>query len=153
MFGDNILVAPIFNDKSISSYYLPAGKWTNIINNKLYDCSQSGKWIEEKYDYMSMPILAKNNSIIAIGNNNKKCDYEYLDNINYHIFEPSNNIETKIYSITNTMSAIVKVKVENNSVKIETNNAPYNWKATLHINGNIHTLDAAKNQKELVFNI
>ena len=154
MFGDNILVAPIFNDKSVASYYLPAGKWTNIINNKLYDCSESGKWIiEEKHDYMNMPVLAKNNSIIAMGNNNKKCDYEYLDNINYHIFEPSDYIEIKIYSIENNLVAIVKVKVENNSVRIETTNAPYNWKATLHIKGNIHTLDGNKNQKELVFNI
>ena len=36
------------------------------------------------------------------------------------------------------MFAIVKAKVENNSVKIETTNAPYDWKATLHINGNIY---------------
>ena len=62
-------------------------------------------------------------------------------------------IETKIYSITNNLSAIVKAKVENNSVKIETTNAPYDWKATLHINGNIYNLDAKKNQKELVFKI
>ncbi|WP_432631557.1 alpha-xylosidase [Brachyspira sp.] len=153
MFGDSILVAPIFNDKSVASYYLPEGKWTNIINNKLYDCSKSGKWIEEKHDYMSMPLLAKNNSIIAMGNNSKKCDYEYLDNINYHIFELSNYIETKIYSITNNLSAIVKAKVESNTVKIETTNALFDWKATLHYNGNIYTLDAKKNQKELVFKI
>lgn len=47
------------------------------------------------------------------------------------ILNPS-YIETKIYSITNNLSAIVKVK-------IETTNTPYDWKATLHINGNIYT--------------
>lgn len=153
MFGDNILVAPIFNDKSLASYYLPKGKWTNIMNNKLYNCEEFGRWIEEKHDYISMPILAKENSIIAIGSNNSRCDYEYMDNINYHIYEPSNNIESKIFDINSNLVSEVKVSKNNANIKIEVSNPKYDWKATLHINGEIYVLDAKKGQKELVFNI
>lgn len=153
MFGDNILVAPVFNDESIANYYLPKGKWTNILNNKLYNCEDTGKWIEEKHDYMSVPILAKENSVIAFGNNNKLCDYEYMDNINYHIYEPLNNIETKIFNSDISLACEVNVKREANAIKITVTNAPYAWKATLHLNGKIQVLEAKKDQKELVFNI
>ncbi|MEI0532209.1 alpha-xylosidase [Brachyspira pilosicoli] len=153
MFGDNILVAPVFNDESIANYYLPKGKWTNILNNKLYNCEDTGKWIEEKHDYMSVPILAKENSVIAFGNNNKLCDYEYMDNINYHIYEPLNNIETKIFNSDTSLACEVNVKREANAIKITVTNAPYAWKATLHLNGKIQVLEAKKDQKELVFNI
>lgn len=34
MLGDNLLVAPIFNDESRAEYYLPAGIWTNFFTGK-----------------------------------------------------------------------------------------------------------------------
>ena len=41
MFGDNILVAPILNDEGIAEYYVPEGKWTDIITGKVLE---GGKW-------------------------------------------------------------------------------------------------------------
>lgn len=37
MMGDSLLVAPIFNDKSIAQFYLPEGKWTNYFSGKTYE--------------------------------------------------------------------------------------------------------------------
>ncbi len=34
MLGEKLLVAPIFNDRSEASYYLPAGKWTNFFHRR-----------------------------------------------------------------------------------------------------------------------
>ena len=31
MLGDSLLVAPIFNEQGIAQYYLPEGRWTNIL--------------------------------------------------------------------------------------------------------------------------
>ena len=64
MLGDNLLVAPIFNEEGTALYYVPAGKWTDIQTGKVYE---GGKFYETKHDYFSLPLLAKPNSIIAYG--------------------------------------------------------------------------------------
>ena len=35
MLGDSLLVAPIFNDKSMAEYYLPEGTWTSLLSGEV----------------------------------------------------------------------------------------------------------------------
>ncbi len=70
MLGGNLLVAPIFNDQSRAHYYLPAGVWTNLLTNKSYQI-EHGQWIDEKYDYLTLPLLARQNSILLMAPNSK----------------------------------------------------------------------------------
>lgn len=90
MFGDNVLVAPIFNDKGLGEFYLPEGRWTNIISGKVYE---GGKFYREKYDYFTLPCLAKPNSIIAYGDFKRGFEYDYLENAEFVIYEPSEGVE------------------------------------------------------------
>lgn len=90
MFGDNILVAPIFNDKGIAEFYLPEGKWTDIISGKVYE---GGKFCKETYDYFGLPCLAKPNSIIAYGDFKRGFEYDYLENAEFVIYQPEDGKE------------------------------------------------------------
>lgn len=90
MFGDNVLVAPIFNDKGLGEFYLPEGRWTNIISGKVYE---GGKFYREKYDYFTLPCLAKPNSLIAYGDFKRGFEYDYLENAEFVIYEPSEGVE------------------------------------------------------------
>lgn len=96
MFGDNILVAPIFNEEGTAEFYVPAGTWTDIISGKQYE---GNKFYNEKFDYMSLPCLAKPNSIIAYGNFEKDFEYDYLNGTEFVIYEPEDGktIECNIY--------------------------------------------------------
>ena len=84
MLGDSLLVAPIFNDKGEASYYLPKGNWTNFLTGEKV---AGGTWIKEIHDYMSIPLLARPNSIIAVGNQNTKPDYDFAEGVTLHVFE------------------------------------------------------------------
>lgn len=84
MFGDNLLVAPIFNDEGTAEFYVPSGIWTDIISGKKYE---GGKYYSEKFDYFSLPCLAKPNSIIAYGAFEKNFEYDYLNNAEIVIYE------------------------------------------------------------------
>lgn len=84
MFGDNLLVAPIFNDEGTAEFYVPSGIWTDIISGKKYE---GGKYYNEKFDYFSLPCLAKPNSIIAYGAFEKNFEYDYLSNAEIVIYE------------------------------------------------------------------
>lgn len=75
MFGDSLLVAPVFSN-STATYYLPAGKWTDLWNDKVI---QGPTWItEEDYSLTSLPVFVKENSVLLLGPEDVKVpDYEY----------------------------------------------------------------------------
>lgn len=95
MLGDNLLVAPIFNDQSMAEYYLPKGTWTNLFTGEI---KEGGCWINEKHSYLSIPLMVKENSIVALGACDEKPDYDY-----------GNNAEIRIYALKDgaSVSSIV----------------------------------------------
>lgn len=90
MFGDNLLVAPICNERGEGEFYLPEGKWTDILNGKTYE---GGRFYREKYDYFGLPCLAKPNSIIAYGDFKRGFEYDYLENTEFVIYQPEDGKE------------------------------------------------------------
>ena len=86
MFGDSLLVAPIFNDASQAEYYLPKGIWTNFFTSEE---KTGGDWYTEKIGYCDIPLYVRENSIIALGNTDGRADYDY-----------SNNPELRVYAMT-----------------------------------------------------
>ena len=78
MFGDSLLVAPIFKENGEVQYYLPEGTWYNLITGA--DVS-GGKWQKETHDYHSLPLMIRPNTVLALGNNDQKPDYDYEDGI------------------------------------------------------------------------
>jgi alpha-D-xyloside xylohydrolase len=84
MLGDSLLVAPIFNEESVGEFYLPEGKWTSFFTGKVYEGS---KWYSETYDYLSLPLMVKENSIIPLGACEEKPDYDYGDGVELQIYE------------------------------------------------------------------
>lgn len=86
MLGDSLLVAPIFNDESKAIYYLPEGTWTHYLTGEV---KEGGKWYEEHCGYLSIPVFARENSLIAVGQEKMKPDYDYAE-----------NVEIRAYSLT-----------------------------------------------------
>ena len=107
MLGENLLIAPIFNDRGIASYYLPEGKWTNFLTDEEV---AGGKWYTEKYDYMSLPMMVKENSIIVLGDTDDKPDYDYGNNATVCIYamQEGCSASTVVYG----MDKSVQIKVD-----------------------------------------
>ncbi|MCL5032901.1 MAG: alpha-xylosidase [Thermotogae bacterium] len=91
MLGSSLLVAPIFNEEGIVTYYLPKGNWTNFLTGEV---AEGEKWRKEKHNYMSLPLMVRPNSIIATGNIDMKPDYDYSNNVTFQIFELENGVQT-----------------------------------------------------------
>lgn len=92
MLGDNLLVAPIFNDQSMAEYYLPKGTWTNFFTGEV---KEGGCWINEKHGYLSIPLMVKENSIVTLGSCDDKPDYDYGDGAEIRIYALIDGTETK----------------------------------------------------------
>jgi alpha-D-xyloside xylohydrolase len=74
MLGDSLLVAPIFNDEGRGEYYLPKGTWTHLLTGAV---NEGERFYTEKFDYLSLPLFVKENSIIITGDNDERPDYDF----------------------------------------------------------------------------
>ncbi len=130
MLGDSLLVAPIFNDRGEASYYMPHGKWTHFIDNRTLE---GGRWVEEEYDYMSIPLWVRPNSIIAVGSNDQRPDYDYSQDVTFHLFEieEGNKVQAMISKLDGTVDVIVTAHREGNVIRVQVDNAQKPWNVML----------------------
>ena len=84
MLGDSLLVAPVFTKEGDVDYYLPAGTWTNFLTNETVE---GGGWRHEVHDFMSLPLLARENSFVAVGADDHQVDYDYGKDLTLHLFQ------------------------------------------------------------------
>lgn len=91
LLGDSLLVAPIFSETGDVSYYLPQGRWTHFLTGEKVE---GGCWRQENHGYLSLPLMAKPGSIIAVGSQNDRPDYDYTDGVCFHVFELQDNLDT-----------------------------------------------------------
>lgn len=98
MLGDSLLVAPIFNEEGMADYYLPQGSWTNFFTGEV---KQGGCWVQEKHDYLSIPLMVKEGSMIALGAHDDKPDYDYGDGVELRVYALKDGVsaETVVYGL------------------------------------------------------
>ena len=95
MLGESLLVAPIFHENGSAVFYLPEGEWTHLLSGAV---RHGGKWMREQYDYFSLPLYVRENSMIAMGSNRKEPDYDYTEGLTLHVFALKDKAETVVYN-------------------------------------------------------
>ncbi len=130
MLGDSLMIAPIFNDEGRAQYYLPEGTWTHLISGERV---QGGCWRNEHYDYMSLPLMVRESSIIALGSIDNKPDYDYADNVELHIFELKDNAvaKTAVYNEKGVQELYCRAECAGNTIIIDVYVTGKPWKAVL----------------------
>jgi alpha-D-xyloside xylohydrolase len=140
MLGDSLLVAPIFNDEGKAEYYLPSGVWTNFFTGKEY---KGGTWITETHDYLSIPLMVRENSIIVTGSHDDRADYDYADGCELRVYAIHDGIQidTVVYGVNNVAELNVSVKRLGHSIHVTSDGSkPYsirmiNMQASNAVNG------------------
>lgn len=115
MLGDRIMVAPVFNEDGNVSYYLPEGEWTHLLSGEV---KMGGRWLQEQYDYFSLPLFVRENSIIAVGSSCKEPDYDYTDGLTLHIFALKDKAETVVYGTDGEAALNVAAVNENGKITV-----------------------------------
>lgn len=130
MLGGVLLVAPIFNDKGIAKYYLPEGRWTHLLDGRVMD---GGRWIREKYDYMSLPLWVRPNSIVAMGAVDTRPDYDYASDITFHIFQldEGNVVEAEVPDIHGQTEMRVRTERKGDIITVTVDNPSKQWSVML----------------------
>lgn len=87
MLGDDLLVAPVFSEQGNVDFYLPQGRWTHLLNN---DVVEGSRWHRQQHGFNSLPLYVRPNTLLALGSDNQKPDYDYSDRPEFHLFELGN---------------------------------------------------------------
>ncbi|MDN8589780.1 alpha-xylosidase [Chryseobacterium mucoviscidosis] len=130
MFGDSILVAPIFNKEGDVRYYLPEGTWTNYLTGAKV---QGGRWISENHDFKTLPMMIKPNSLIAVGAVDNKPDYDFADNVSLHLFElaDGNSAQAVVVNQSAEQELVVSVSRNGSVLEVRAEGAGKPWNIVL----------------------
>ncbi|WP_208559747.1 alpha-xylosidase [Marinilactibacillus kalidii] len=119
MFGKNLMVAPIFNDKGKVKFYLPEGTWTNYLDNTTL---QGGQWHEKTYDYFNLPLMVRPNSLIIEGNTNTMAEYDYSSDLTVHAFEVTERVEAIVNDSSGNYIGKVTITPEKDCYDVQVEN-------------------------------
>ena len=124
MLGANLLVAPIMYEDGHVDYYLPQGEWTSLLSDETV---VGDTWRRETHDYLSLPLMARPNSVVPMGSCEERPDYDYTDGLELHVFRPEDGeIVVKVPDTKGNIAAVYTVSTVNGEVTVKTDSAkPY----------------------------
>ena len=64
LFGDSLMVAPIYTPEGTRRVYLPAGQWTDWWTHKRYE---GERWLEVAVDIETIPMFVREGAVIPMG--------------------------------------------------------------------------------------
>lgn len=109
MLGDSLLVAPVFREDGTAEYYLPKGRWTHLLSNEVVD---GGVWRKDCYDYFSLPLYVRPNTILPVGGSDQTPDYDYSRSLTLEIFELSDSESAHAQVVNQDGSAMLRAEAE-----------------------------------------
>jgi alpha-D-xyloside xylohydrolase len=124
MLGPSLLVAPIFNDTGDVEYYIPKGTWVGLLDGKKRVGPQ---WVKEKHDFLSMPILVRENHIVILGSEDSKPDYDYTKD--FTVVVGSKDTEATTTIVDAAGKECLKISAANGSIQVD--NAASEWKVQI----------------------
>ena len=92
MLGPSLLVAPIFSADGTVDYYIPAGRWTNLLSGQVVD---GGRWVRETHGFLSLPLMVRPNTVLSLGAVDTRPDYDYAHGVEFHVFEMADGAEVR----------------------------------------------------------
>ncbi len=136
MLGESLLVSPIFREDGVSQYYLPKGTWTHLLSGEV---REGGTWQTDQYDYFSMPLYVRENTLLALGANETKPDYDYEEGLSLRLYQLKDGASAVCVvpavdgSIVNTIKAVREgsvIRITSEKALAETKLTVYNGTET-----------------------
>ena len=130
MLGPSLLVAPVFSADGAVSYYLPRGRWTNFFTGVT---AEGPRWMEEKHGCLSIPLWVRPGTLLALGSEEGKPDYDYADGPVLQAYEipEGEPLTASVPSLDGASETRFEVKREGRAVTAVKKGSAKNWKLLL----------------------
>ena len=122
MLGWGLLVAPVFREDDVAEYYLPAGKWTNLISGKV---EPGGRWISETLNFFEMPLFVRENTVLPMSENEQQPIWSAADPLVLQMFEiaPDAHLTVRVPGVDGK-GVTFTLRAEGNAVTLESDGGP-----------------------------
>jgi len=152
MLGDDVLVAPVFSEEGNVDFYLPQGRWTHLLNNEV---AEGSRWHRQQHGFDSLPLYVRPNTLLALGCNDQKPDYDYSERPQFHLFELEDGAiaESQITDLQGNVVFTLNVHRSGDTLTLTTEGKATDWALCLR---NIHSVKncslatASKNEQGTV---
>src|SRR5258708_2853744 len=146
MLGPSLLVAPVFSAESDVSYYVPAGRWTHLLTGQVIE---GPGWRRETHGFMSLPLLVRPDTVLALGAHDDCPDYNYADGVTLRVYELSNGATATavVPNLDGSTAATFVARREVQSITIERAGAAKAWR--VEVGGNVVTAEAGTERVEV----
>jgi alpha-D-xyloside xylohydrolase len=130
MLGERLLVAPVFSPDGAVSYYVPAGRWTNFLTGEV---KVGPAWVRETHGMLSIPLLVRPNSLIAVGSQDAQPDYDYADGVTLRLYELADGEQASavIPTATGATEAEFTARRQGDTITIERRGPAKRWQILL----------------------
>lgn len=129
MFGENLLVAPLFEENAERRVYLPEGKWIDYQTKKSY---QGARWHKIESGKIPIILLVKDHSVIphiAVAQSTSLMDW---NNIELRVFSSDKSSVEGLFALPN--KELREIKLVSTSHGYEIKNDPYKQKIKWTLN-------------------
>lgn len=143
MLGESVMVAPVFSEAGDVQFYLPEGRWTHLFNNTE---AQGSRWHKEKHDFQSLPVYVRDNTLLALGNNDQKPDYAWHEGTAFQLFnlDDGREVVCEIPAADGSVIFTLKVKREGNTLTVQGDGQAKNWTLCLRNIGDVRGVKQGK---------
>jgi alpha-D-xyloside xylohydrolase len=143
MLGDSLLIAPVFGPDGSVSYYVPEGKWTNLLNGKVIE---GPCWVREIHDFLSLPLLVRPNSVIPIGSHTDRPDYEYSDGVTLQVYQLDDEKQfiVEMPSLDGKIETSFHIEPQDNIIRMQRQGLAKAWNILLVGMGSVQNIGNAK---------
>ena len=132
MLGDALLAAPILREDSVCQYYLPKGVWTHLLSGEV---RKGGCWQEDTYDYFSLPLYVKENTLLAVGTEEHLPDYDYEHQMELRLYQlqDGNEAVCEVPDVKGNIVNTIRAKREGNKIELNAEKPMPMMKLTLYM--------------------
>lgn len=131
MLGESLLVAPILQEDGACEYYLPKGTWTHLLSGEV---REGGTWNCDSYDYFSLPLYVRENTLLAMGTEDSRPDYAYEKHLELRLYQLQEDTcaVSKIPAVDGTIANEITAVRNGNTITLEMKNAMEECKLTIY---------------------
>jgi alpha-D-xyloside xylohydrolase len=143
MLGDSVMVAPVFSEAGDVQFYLPEGRWTHLLNNQQ---AQGSRWHKEQHGFQSLPVYVRDNTLLALGNNDQKPDYAWHEGTAFQLFNLDDGREAicEVPAADGSVVFTLKVRREGNTLAVQSAGQAKDWTLCLRNIGSVKGVKQGK---------
>ena len=130
LLGDSLLVAPVFSENGSVDYWVPSGEWTHFLTGKTVT---GPTWVRETHDFLSVPLLVRPNSIIAVGREDKRPDYDFADGVTLQVYalEDGREATVTVPALNGEPALTATVRRTGTQIQVSAQGNTQNWRIAL----------------------